>query len=60
MLFQIVHALVDVVNDFYKLLAGRRESWVLKALYQVIGLREMLQSEFDVFADLTQLPLLSR
>lgn len=52
MILHVVQALIDAVDDVNKLLARRRECRILKALREVLGLCEMLETKANVLADL--------
>lgn len=58
MILHVVQALIDAVDDVNKLLARRRECRILKALREVLGLCEMLETKANVLADLVELTLL--
>lgn len=58
MCLHVVQTVVDVVHNFYKLIARRRERRVLEPLRKMLSLREMLQTEPDVLAYQVKLALL--
>lgn len=54
----IIQTFINTINNVDELFARRRESWILKALRKMFGLREVFESEANVLADLIQLTLL--
>ena len=58
MCFNVVKTFVDCVYYVNKLVACWRKCWILKALSEMLSLREVLKTETDVLANLVQLGLL--